>query len=115
MNEALPLSRNTHMAQNTELEVMRSSMEDMRMIIQIQAQIDSLLVEGGEEGPMSARMEVGALRLLRMRQRVLQVMHALQRTRSMIWRIMSTLAVLWLSYARTGDKRLYCFMITAVL
>lgn len=64
---------------------MRSSVDEMRMIIQIQAQIDSALVENGEEGLLSARRELSArgeldpyvvkqaIRLLRMRQRVLQV------------------------------------------
>lgn len=63
---------------------MRSSMDEMRMIIQVQAEIDSLLVGDGEEGLLAARTELGtkgepnpllvkqALTLLRMRQHVLQ-------------------------------------------
>ena len=63
---------------------MRSSMEHMRMIVQIQAQIDSCLVDedglllssslaedaGGEPDP---RLVKQAIRLLRVRHRVLQV------------------------------------------
>lgn len=72
-------------AQNTEMEIMRSSMDEMRAIIQIQAQIDAFLVEGGEEGLLSARLEAmargepdprlvrQAIKLLCMRQRLLQV------------------------------------------
>lgn len=60
-------------------------MDEMRAIIQIQAQIDAFLVEGGEEGLFSARLEAmargepdprlvrQAIKLLRMRQRLLQV------------------------------------------
>eukprot|EP00752_Nemacystus_decipiens_P016206 g14493.t1 len=71
--------------QDAEVEEMRSSMEHMRMIVQIQAQIDSCLVDedglllssslaedgdvGGEPHP---RLVKQAIRLLRVRQRVLQ-------------------------------------------
>lgn len=63
-------------------------MEHMRMIIQIQAQIDSCLVDGGEEGLLATNLGGGAggatgepnsrlvrqaIKLLRMRHRVLQV------------------------------------------
>lgn len=70
--------------QNTELDVMRSSVDEMRTIIQIQAEIDSLLVGDGEEGLLAARKEFGTegepnprlvkqvVTLLRMRQHVLQ-------------------------------------------
>lgn len=67
------------------MENMRSAMDEMKVIIQIQAQIDSGLVGDGEEGLLSARLETRArgeldprlvkqtITLLRMRQRVLQV------------------------------------------
>lgn len=70
--------------QSTELDIMRSSVDEMRTIIQIQAEIDSLLVGDGEEGLLAARKELGTkgepnpqlvkqmLTLLRMRQHVLQ-------------------------------------------
>lgn len=62
-------------------------MEHMRMIIQIQAQIDSCLVDGGEDGLLLSSLAGGgarggepdprlvkqAIRLLRMRHRVLRV------------------------------------------
>lgn len=73
-------------AQNAEVEEMRSSMEQMRTIVQIQAQIDSCLVDGGEDGLLlSSSLEGGpggeadprlvkqAIRLLRVRHRVLRV------------------------------------------
>ncbi len=73
-------------AQNAEVEEMRSSMEHMRTIVQIQAQIDSCLVDGGEnELLLSSSLEGGAggepdprlvkqaIRLLRVRHRVLRV------------------------------------------
>lgn len=71
------------MEQNAEVEEMRSSMEQMRIIVQIQAQIDSCLVDkdglllssslagddGGEPDPRLVRQ---AIRLLRARHRVIQ-------------------------------------------
>lgn len=71
-----------YLSQNAEVEEMRSSMEHMRMIIQIQAQIDSCLVDGGQDGllvsssltgEMDPRLVKQAIRLLRMRHRVLRV------------------------------------------
>lgn len=67
---------------------MRSSMEHMRMIVQIQAQIDSCLVDedgegdglllssilaGDAEGEPDPRLVKQAIRLLRVRHRVLRV------------------------------------------
>lgn len=72
-----------HMPQNAEVQEMKFSMEHMRMIIQIQAQIDSCLIDGGETLSSSLARDAGgepdprlvkqAIRLLRMRHRVLRV------------------------------------------
>ena len=87
-------------------------MEHMRMIIQIQAQIDSCLVDGGEEGLLSSNLGGGAggaagepnprlvrqaIKLLRMRHRVLQVR---RETSMKVTRIVYifVLTILWCVY-----------------